>query len=288
MGDDENESEMAGRRRPPSRDPDTTSLLPRRALSLLSSNRQPGERVGDVAAAQPKLLRMRRSQSDLGQASRAPEMVVPTVIAPPRTLQRRRNTLPTIRTAGSVGAFARSRRRLSVDVAASSGSAQRREKRSHAQLLVAVRWPLPPTTRLIAALFVLVTLASTRLPHGVLPAWLPLPATCAAPLTLLSDRPRPSPADVLNVALAPFLGGTSTVERAVTLANVLLLGLLEHGAASATSWPFAALAGVAWAASLVARLGLGLLFSRGTGWAYPALFFSSSVHECTSGASPRR
>lgn len=283
--DDENGAgaEMAGRR---TREPSAAGPMPRRALSVLEPN-QPA--MVPSADAGKQSLRMRRSVSDLGAsslASRAPGTVA-TVTAPPaRTLRRRRNTLPTGRTGGSYGVYARSRRRLSVDAAATLSSAQPRRSRSpHAQLLLAVRWPLPPTTRMIAVLVVLVTLASTQLPRGFVSSWLPLPATCVAPLALLSDRPRPSTADVLNAVLAPFHAGTSTVERSVTLANVLLLGLLEHDAASATAWPFAMLAGAAWMASFALRLGLGLLFSRGTGWAYPSLFFSSSVHECSSGAS---
>ena len=40
--------------------------------------------------------------------------------------------------------------------------------------------------------------------------------------------------------------------------------------------------------SLVAIVGmrvlLGYLFSRGTGWAYPSLFFNDAIHETTYGA----
>lgn len=146
---------------------------------------------------------------------------------------------------------------------------QEEEEKSKSQKLLCL-WPLPTVTRymILIALFV-----STL-------KWLNiLDLACSAPSYVIHRL------DIKNLMLSPFLFDWAVPSMAMFGWNVLILGLFEESLSHMVGGTrrFIELLVFLFACVSSLRLLLGFVFSRSTGYAFPSLFFSNSMHECSQG-----
>ncbi|KAI7907067.1 uncharacterized protein BX663DRAFT_548153 [Cokeromyces recurvatus] len=134
-------------------------------------------------------------------------------------------------------------------------------------------WPLPIVTRYMILIALLVsTLNSLNI----------LNLSCSSPSFVLYRL------DIKNLVFSPFLFDWTLPSIMLYGWNVLILGLFEESLSHIVSGTrrFIELLVVLFTSVSSLRVLLGFLFSKSTGWAFPSLFFSDSMHECSQGLSP--
>lgn len=146
---------------------------------------------------------------------------------------------------------------------------QEERQKSKSQKLLCL-WPLPTVTRymILIALFVS-TLNCLHI----------LDLSCSAPSFVIYRF------DIKNMILSPFLFDWTLPSMALFGWNVLILGLFEESLAHMVGGTkrFVQLLVFLFATVSLVRVSLGLIFSKGTGYAFPSLFFSNTMHECSQG-----
>ncbi|KAL9550798.1 hypothetical protein PS6_005353 [Mucor atramentarius] len=149
---------------------------------------------------------------------------------------------------------------------------QEERQKSKSQKLLCL-WPLPTVTRymILIALFVS-TLNCLHI----------LDLSCSAPSFVIYRF------DIKNMILSPFLFDWTLPSIALFGWNVLILGLFEESLAHMVGGTkrFIQLLLVLFTTVSLLRVCLGLIFSKATGYAFPSLFFSNTMHECSQGLSP--
>lgn len=142
-------------------------------------------------------------------------------------------------------------------------------QKSKSQKLLCL-WPLPTVTRymILIALFI-----STLNFLDI------LDLSCAAPSYVIHQL------DFKNLVLSPFLFDWTFPGLVLFGWNVLILGLFEESLAHMMGGTrrFIGLLSFMFFVVSALRLLLGFIFSKSTGWAFPSLFFSNSMHECSQG-----
>ncbi|KAG2229965.1 hypothetical protein INT48_000598 [Thamnidium elegans] len=140
-------------------------------------------------------------------------------------------------------------------------------QKSKSQKLLCL-WPLPTLTRymILIALFI-----STLNFLDV------LDLSCAAPSYVIHQL------DFKNLILSPFLFDWTFPSLVLFGWNVLILGLFEESLAHMLGGTRRFIGLLSFMFFIVSslRLLLGFIFSKSTGWAFPSLFFSNSMHECS-------
>ncbi|KAI9595834.1 hypothetical protein BDF19DRAFT_440204 [Syncephalis fuscata] len=134
-------------------------------------------------------------------------------------------------------------------------------------------WPIPLATRYALLITVIVsTLAAFNLIH----------VYCSAPSYVIYHE------DIGPLLLSPWYTPLHLSSLLVTITNFILLAIFEKSLTQLLGGTRRLI--VYWLLMLVCILSLrqllGYLFCRGTGWAFPALFFNDSVHECSYGLAP--
>lgn len=146
---------------------------------------------------------------------------------------------------------------------------QQEQQKSKSQKLLCL-WPLPTVTRymILIALFVS-TLNCLHI----------LDLSCSAPSFVVYRF------DIKNMILSPFLFNWTLPSMALFGWNVLILGLFEESLAHMVGGTrrFIQLLLVLFTTVSLVRVCLGLIFSKATGYAFPSLFFSNTMHECSQG-----
>ena len=146
---------------------------------------------------------------------------------------------------------------------------QEERQKSKSQKLLCL-WPLPIVTRymILVALFVS-TLNCLHI----------LNLSCSAPSFVIYRL------DIKNMIFSPFLFDWTLPSMALFGWNVLILGLFEESLAHMVGGTkrFVQLLVFLFATVSLVRVSLGLIFSKGTGYAFPSLFFSNTMHECSQG-----
>lgn len=146
---------------------------------------------------------------------------------------------------------------------------QEERQKSKSQKLLCL-WPLPTVTRymILVALFV----SALNCLHI-------LDLSCSAPSFVIYRL------DIKNMILSPFLFDWTLPSMALFGWNVLILGLFEESLAHMVGGTkrFVQLLVFLFATVSLVRVSLGLIFSKGTGYAFPSLFFSNTMHECSQG-----
>jgi hypothetical protein len=146
---------------------------------------------------------------------------------------------------------------------------QEERQKSKSQKLLCL-WPLPIVTRymILVALFVS-TLNCLHI----------LNLSCSAPSFVIYRL------DIKNMIFSPFLFDWTLPSLALFGWNVLILGLFEESLAHMLGGTkrFVQLWVFLFATVSLVRVSLGLIFSKGTGYAFPSLFFSNTMHECSQG-----
>ncbi|OZJ04868.1 hypothetical protein BZG36_02600 [Bifiguratus adelaidae] len=136
-------------------------------------------------------------------------------------------------------------------------------------------WPLPIITRIFVALTLFISVLNAV---GI------LQLTCAAPSHVFHHG------EVVNFMWSPFLIQWSSFSSICLMTlNVLILGLFEESLTHVFYGTHQAFTICVMGVAMLTysfRIGMGHLFSKGTGFAVPWLFFSESVHECNQGISP--
>lgn len=144
------------------------------------------------------------------------------------------------------------------------------EEKSKSQKLLCL-WPLPTVTRYM---ILIATLMSVLNWLGI------LSISCSAPSYILHRL------DFKNLLLSPFLFDWTLQGMMLYGWNLLILGLFEESLTlmlgGGTRRFIHCLLFVSVSLSII-RVLLGFIFSKSTGWAFPSLFFSNSMHECSQG-----
>ncbi|GAA5814265.1 hypothetical protein MFLAVUS_007759 [Mucor flavus] len=145
-------------------------------------------------------------------------------------------------------------------------------QKSKSQKLLCL-WPLPTLTRYM----ILITLFISTLNFLDI-----LDLSCAAPSYVIHQL------DFKNLVLSPFLFDWTFPGLVLFGWNVLILGLFEESLAHMLGGTrrFIGLLSFMFFVVSALRLLLGFIFSKSTGWAFPSLFFSNSMHECSQGLAP--
>ncbi|RCH98917.1 hypothetical protein CU098_003397 [Rhizopus stolonifer] len=154
----------------------------------------------------------------------------------------------------------------------SSTKLEEERRKSKSQKLLCL-WPLPIVTRcMILIAFLVSTLNSLNI----------IPLSCAAPSFVIYRF------DFYNLILSPFLFDWTLPSMALYAWNIFILGLFEESLAHMVGGTrrFVHLLLVLFTIVSGLRLFLGFVFSKSTGWAFPSLFFSNSMHECNQGLAP--
>ncbi|ORX88704.1 hypothetical protein K493DRAFT_319274 [Basidiobolus meristosporus CBS 931.73] len=142
------------------------------------------------------------------------------------------------------------------------------------QYRILALWPLPTVTRQIIILSALLSILNL---FNLLPT-----KVCSAPSFVLYRK------EYLGLLLSPFLIPLTPVGLLISGLNFLTLGLFEESLShflGGTKRFLITFVGLLVGVSAVRQF-IGYLFSRGTGWALPILFFSDSLHECSQGMAP--
>lgn len=145
-------------------------------------------------------------------------------------------------------------------------------EKSKSQKLLCL-WPLPTVTRYM----ILIALVISTL------NWLQvLDISCSAPSYIIHQF------DFKNLLLSPFIFDWTLQGIIFYGWNLLILGLFEESLTlmlvGGTKRFIQLLIFIFFTLSTI-RLCLGFTFSKSTGWAFPCLFFSNSMHECSQGKS---
>ncbi|KAI9360249.1 hypothetical protein BD770DRAFT_385158 [Pilaira anomala] len=145
-------------------------------------------------------------------------------------------------------------------------------QKSKSQKLLCL-WPLPTLTRYM----ILISLVISSLNFLNV-----LNLSCSAPSFVFHRF------DFLNLLLSPFLFDWTLPSLVLFGWNMLILGLFEESLGhmlggtrrflGLLSFLFLVVSGI--------RLLFGFTFSKSTGWAFPSLFFSNAMHECSQGLAP--
>ncbi|ORX51618.1 hypothetical protein DM01DRAFT_1307372 [Hesseltinella vesiculosa] len=145
-------------------------------------------------------------------------------------------------------------------------------KKAKSQRLLSL-WPLPVITRYTILLSCLISTLNAL-------QWIQL--SCSAPKYVLFRH------EILNLLLSPFLFNFTLHDVMLFAWNVLILGLFEESLTSVVGGTrrFLRIVLTLVLAVCTIRQGLGYVFSKSTGYAIPALFFSDSIHECSQGLAP--
>lgn len=131
-------------------------------------------------------------------------------------------------------------------------------------------WPLPVITRYIIGISLLVSMLNFM---GL------LHLKCSSPSYVIHRL------EIANLLMSPFLFTASLHAFLLFAWNILILGLFEESLAhmlGGTRQFVKVFAGIVLAVCMT-RQAIGYLFSKSTGFAVPALFFSDSLHECSQG-----
>ncbi|KAK9761418.1 hypothetical protein K7432_013694 [Basidiobolus ranarum] len=142
------------------------------------------------------------------------------------------------------------------------------------QYRILALWPLPTITRHLILLSLFLSLLSAI---DMLPT-----RSCSAPSFVLYRK------EFMSLLFTPFIIPISPIGFLISGLNFLTLGLFEESLShflGGTKRFLITFISLLIGVSLV-RQCIGYLFSRGTGWALPILFFSDSLHECSQGLSP--
>ncbi|KAI7881745.1 hypothetical protein K492DRAFT_161178 [Lichtheimia hyalospora FSU 10163] len=134
-------------------------------------------------------------------------------------------------------------------------------------------WPLPVITRYIIGISLLVSMLNFM---GL------LHLKCSSPSYVIHRL------EIANLLMSPFLFTASLHAFLLFAWNILILGLFEESLAhmlGGTRQFVKVFAGIVLAVCMT-RQAIGYLFSKSTGFAVPALFFSDSLHECSQGLAP--
>jgi hypothetical protein len=145
-------------------------------------------------------------------------------------------------------------------------------QKSKSQKLLCL-WPLPTFTRYIILIAVMI---STLNFFNI------LDLSCSAPSYVIHRF------DFKNLILSPFLFDWTLPSLVLFGWNVLILGLFEESLAHMVGGGtrrFTELLISLFSVVSGLRILFGFLFSKSTGWAFPSLFFSNSMHECNQGKS---
>ncbi|KAG2209729.1 hypothetical protein INT47_001877 [Mucor saturninus] len=147
------------------------------------------------------------------------------------------------------------------------------EEKSKSQKLLCL-WPLPTVTRYM---ILIATLMSVLNWLGV------LSIACSAPSFIIHRL------DFKNMCLAPFLFDWTLQGMMLYGWNLLILGLFEESLTlmlGGGTRRFIHCLFFVFVSLSTIRVTLGFIFSKSTGWAFPSLFFSNSMHECSQGLAP--
>ncbi|KAI8643544.1 hypothetical protein BD408DRAFT_414744 [Parasitella parasitica] len=149
---------------------------------------------------------------------------------------------------------------------------QEEQQKSKSQKLLCL-WPLPTVTRYMILVALIVS---------TLDCFHILDLSCSAPSFVVYRF------DFKNMIFSPFLFDWTLPTMALFGWNVLILGLFEESLAHMVGGTrrFVQLLVFLFASVSLLRVCLGLLFSKSTGYAFPTLFFSNTMHECSQGLSP--
>ncbi|GAA5801633.1 hypothetical protein HPULCUR_007081 [Helicostylum pulchrum] len=180
----------------------------------------------------------------------------------------RKNTKYTIRHYRTRQASISDRRQKEQAVAVDDG------QKSKSQKLLCL-WPLPTVTRYMILIAVFIsTLNFLDI----------LDLSCAAPSYVIHQL------DFKNLILSPFLFDWTFPSLVLFGWNVLILGLFEESLAHMLGGTrrFIGLLSFMFFVVSALRLLLGFIFSKSTGWAFPSLFFSNSMHECSQGKTLKK